>query len=134
MDTELQAVARAMAEKANDYDNDVLQWECWSDDALCARQTLDAHRIAGADGLVESLLSRFVAAGLVDFIASLPDQYVEKAVDLILSQQAENARLRQALEKYATDLCENANQDWCGMLSAVECAGCLARQALKDAA
>ena len=48
--------------------------------------------------------------------------------------QAENARLRGALQTYATDLCENANQDWCGMLSAVECAGCIARQALKDAA
>ena len=56
---------------------------------------------------------------------------LQRMIDRWDAQQAENARLRQALQTYATDLCENANQDWCGMMSAVECAGCLARQALK---
>lgn len=32
----VEKLARAMAEQANDYDGDVLQWECWADSATAA--------------------------------------------------------------------------------------------------
>lgn len=34
--TDIEKVARAMAEQDNDYDADVLQWECWLDSAKAA--------------------------------------------------------------------------------------------------
>lgn len=34
--TDIEKVARAMAAQANDYDNGILQWECWRDSAQAA--------------------------------------------------------------------------------------------------
>lgn len=47
--------------------------------------------------------------------------------------EADNARLRAVVEKYALDLCEMGEQhECCGLLSEVECGGCFARAALQE--
>jgi len=54
------------------------------------------------------------------------------AKDIAASAEAENAKLRAKLEWYATQFCEGIGEcvgDFCGKLTADECAGCPARAA-----
>ena len=40
----VEVLARAMAEQANDYDGDVLQWQCWADSATAVIAAMQEGR------------------------------------------------------------------------------------------
>lgn len=57
---------------------------------------------------------------------------IKRAADEITRLRAENARLREALEWYASGWCEyHHTSEPCGLLSEDNCSGCRARKALK---
>jgi len=67
-------------------------------------------------------------------VGDIAANWMKLAIDLEarnLAQRMEIARLRETLERYATDLCEmGRHHDCCGRLSPVECGGCAARAEL----